>query len=113
MGAGASEPGLHFVGDTNATRRADVFVSVLEIMVRKDDAAAHSLDRLGNVTRDSARSGIVDQVLHVGGVILTGSGIFTIPLSPIRIGRQGMMDAETVWNIKLPGVMGGESHPGS
>ena len=33
MRAGAAEAGLHFVGDANAARGADMFVSVLEIAV--------------------------------------------------------------------------------
>src|SRR5262249_5101424 len=105
MRSGASETGLHLIGNANPAGGAHVFVSVLEVIVREDNAAAHALDRFGDITRDPARGGVVDQIFDVGGVILSGISILAGPLSPIRVGSQGMMNAEAVRNIKLPGVM--------
>ena len=56
MRAGAAEAGLHFIGDADAAGRAHMFVSVLEIAVGKNNAAAHALDRFGDERRDLSRT---------------------------------------------------------
>src|ERR1051326_7873641 len=82
-------------------------------MIREDDTTANPLDRFGDIACDSTRGGIVDQVLHVRRVILSGIRIFAPPLAAVRIGGESVMDAEAMRNVELPGVMGSESHPGS
>src|SRR6185503_14919362 len=97
----------------NSARGAHVFVCVFEVVVGEDNAAAHALDRFGDITRNAARGGVVDQVLYVGRVILSGLRMFAIPLAAIRIRSEGVMDTEAMRHIKLPGVMRSKSHAGS
>ena len=87
MRAGAAEAGLHFVGDAHAAGGADVFVSVLEIAVRKYHEAADALDGFGDEAGDLARRGEVDHLLHVVRVFLAGVRIVVAERSAIRIRR--------------------------
>src|SRR5438477_6616820 len=48
MRAGAPESRLHFIGNTHAAPCADMFVNTLEIVFRKYDSSAHSLNRLSD-----------------------------------------------------------------
>ena len=79
MRAGAAEAGLHFIRDANSARRAHVFVSVLEITVRENDAAADALDGFGDEAGDLPGSGVVDHVFHVVRIFLAGLGIVAAP----------------------------------
>ena len=44
MRTSPTETGLHFIGDANAAGGADMFVSVLEIIVGKNNATADALN---------------------------------------------------------------------
>ena len=53
---------------------------------------------------------MVDQTSDVGRVICSGVRIVAPPRSAIRIGRDGVMHAEAVRHIELPGAVRCESH---
>ncbi len=112
MRAGAAEASLDFVGNGDAACGADVFVSVLEVAVREDDATADALDGFGDEAGDVARGGEVDDALDVRGVFFAGVRIVAAVRSAIGIGSDGVMDAEGVREIKFPGAMRREGHGG-
>src|SRR5580693_3643484 len=65
MRSGPSKSTLNFVRDADATRRAHMLVSGLQIAVRKHDRAADSLNGLGDKGRHPPRSGVLNQVQYV------------------------------------------------
>src|SRR4051812_21549678 len=59
MRAASAEPRLHFIRNADAARCPDVFVSVLEVAVRKPHATADTLDRFRDEPGDLPRRRII------------------------------------------------------
>ncbi len=112
MLARSAKAGLDLVGDAHAAGGARMFVSVLQVTIREHHRAAHALNGLGDESGNLARGGIVNHALDVRGVLPAGIGIVSPPLAPIGIGHDGVVDAETVGDIELPGAMSGKAHSG-
>ena len=110
MRAGAAKAGLHFVRDADAARRADVFISMFQITVRKNHAAADALNRFGNESSHAARRGVVNQTFDIRGVVLAGFRFGTAPLAAIGVGRDGVMHAETVRDVEFPVAVRRHAH---
>ena len=101
---------MHFIGDAKTAGCAHLFVDVLQIIVRINNHAAHALDRFGDERRDASRSAEIDQVLHIGRVLVARFGIVAAPQTAIGIGRHGVMNPEAVRDVELPGPMRGQAH---
>src|SRR3954470_7323475 len=87
-----------------------MLIGVFQIAIREHDASANTLDRLGDVSRDLSRSGVIDDFLHVSRVLLAGVYVITSPNSAKRIRRNGVMHTEAVRHVELPGAMRGQAH---
>jgi len=112
MRAGAAEAGLHLVGDAHAAGGAHIFVGVLEVARRELDKAADALDGLGDEGRDLARCRVFDDLLDVLGVFAAGVGVVVAEMPAIGVGGDGVVDAEGVRRVELPGAVRGDAHAG-
>src|ERR1700677_3296205 len=65
MRSGSAEAGLHFICDTHAAGGTNVFVSLLEITLRKFHEAADSLDGFCDESGYSSRRGIINHLFHI------------------------------------------------
>ncbi len=83
---------------------------MFQITIRKNDAAADALNRFSDERSNLTGRGEIDQVLHVGRVFFSRIDIVASPQSSVRIGRDSVMDAETVRHIKFPAAIAGRSH---
>ena len=104
--AGAAEPGLDLVGDAQAAGGPHVFVGLFEVAVGIDHRAPDPLDGFGKESRHFTRGGILDQAANVLGVFGAGRGIVKSPGAPVGIGAKGVVDAEAVGVVVLPGAVG-------
>ena len=105
VGAGAPESGLNFVRNANTPGGTRVFVSGLQIAVRENHAAAHSLDRFRDEGGDLSRCRVVNQAFHIGCIMLAGIRIVATPWTAVRIGGHGVMNAKAVRHVKFPGAV--------
>ena len=53
---------------------------------------------------------VVNQTFHVVGVFFPGVGVVAAPWPAIRVGRDGVMHAETVRHVEFPGAVRGQPH---
>src|SRR5262249_7982511 len=65
LSAGASPPGLHFVADEDPAVIPHDLLHDLEVLLRRRDKPAHSLDRLGSESGDPPGGRRADQLLHI------------------------------------------------
>ena len=112
MRACSAKASLHFIRDANASRRANVFVSVLEIILRELYKAPDALDGFRDEARDFSRRRVINDFFDIGCVFATSIRIFVTVRSAIGIGRDGVMHAEAVRHVVFPSAVRGESHAG-
>ena len=110
VGAGSSEPGLDFVGDAEASGSPDAGVGSGQVALGEDHGTADALDGFGKEGGDPSGGGETDDVCDFVGVVLGGIG--PVPSTAVEVGMGGVVNAESVGDIKLPRMMGGEAHGG-
>src|ERR1700719_1938689 len=110
MAPGSAKPRLDFIRDAKATGGANVLVNVLQISVRKNNAASDTLNRFGNESSDLPWRCEIDQVFHVVRIFLSSIGVVASPQATVRIGRDRMMNAKAVRHVEFPCPVCGQTH---
>ena len=115
MLARAPHAGLHLVRDEEPARLLDVLIYPREVLRPRVDDAAKSRDGLGDIGRDLARGGILDNVFHFVGaharVLLRRQSL----RPPVGVIGRGVVDAENVGRRMPPDGLPrhGHSHEGA
>ncbi len=88
--AGASEAGLHFVGDEQAAIFFDGGEDNLEIFGRRGDESADALDGLGDERGDLAAGAGLDEIFYVVGAGHAAVGIAEAERATVAVGIDGV-----------------------
>ncbi len=107
--AGATPAGLDFIADEDAAVIADDLLNDLEILLRRRDVSAHTLDGLRDETGDAAAGGGADEILHVLRASDFATGISQTERTTIAV-RVDRMDHARLRGPELPGSLTGDGH---
>src|SRR4051812_28877195 len=110
VSASPAKARLYFISDTDAAGRTDVRISMLQIIIRKNDAPANTLNRFRNESGDLPWRGVVDNLLHVRRVLFARVHIVPSPRSSEWVGCERVMNAEAVRDVEFPSAMRGQPH---
>ena len=108
--AGAGEARLHLVGDAEAPCGSHMVVGGFQIAVGKHHRPSHALDALGDERGHLPGRAELDQVFHVGGVLLPGGRVVVAVGAAEPVGKERVVHAERVRHVELPGVVAREAH---
>src|SRR5207247_9000049 len=110
--ARSPEAGLHFVGDAHAAMTAHDVVDDAELLRRRRDDPAGTLDRLGDKARDLARRFITDQLLHILSTFHVAARILQAVGTAVAIARRRVLEVDRRVAATLPCDVSGHTHAG-